>query len=105
MPPPTRPTRPDPVPEPTDAADYRERLLDFARASGDWMWETDAELRYTWISGAFEPITGQPPDTMIGRVVADAPLLDAFGTPQGAGRTLHTLLKQRAPLTRVLTEK
>jgi PAS domain S-box-containing protein len=84
----------------------RDRLLDFARASGDWMWETDAQLRYLWISGAFESITGQPPDVMIGQVVADAPLLDAFGQPQPGGRSFHTLLQQqRTPLTRVLTEK
>ena len=88
------PPRPDPAPDLADAADNRGRLLDFARASGDWMWETDAQLRYTWISGAFEPITGQPPDVMLGEVVADAPLLDAFGAPQGAGRTLHTLLNR-----------
>ncbi|HJV60616.1 MAG TPA: GAF domain-containing protein, partial [Albitalea sp.] len=28
----------------------QRRLLDFGRASGDWMWETDAELRTTWVS-------------------------------------------------------
>jgi PAS domain S-box-containing protein len=107
MPPPSRPALDGSqrgATEPETAAD-RERLLDFARASGDWMWETDAELRYTWISGAFEPITGQPPDVMIGRQVADAPLLDAFGAPQPGGRSLYSLLHQRMPLTRVLTEK
>ena len=31
-----------------------ERLNDFARASGVWFWETDAEHRYSWFSAASE---------------------------------------------------
>jgi PAS domain S-box-containing protein len=68
------------VPDPPLTAE-RERLLEFARASGDWMWETDAELRYLWISGAFEPITGQP-DAMeaANRARAQSALLEQLST-------------------------
>ena len=36
----------------------RARLLDFTRASSDWLWELDARLRCTWIGGAFQSVTG-----------------------------------------------
>jgi PAS domain S-box-containing protein len=83
----------------------RARLLDFAHASGDWMWETDAALRYRWISGAFEPVTGEPPDGMIGRTLTDAPLLDSQGEPLPEGTMLHELLRGGRPFARALTEK
>jgi PAS domain S-box-containing protein len=83
----------------------RSRLLDFARASGDWMWETDASLRYTWVSGAFEAITGLPPGSMQGRLIADSPLLDNLGQPALGGLTLHALLRRHRPFTRVITDK
>jgi PAS domain S-box-containing protein len=83
----------------------RTRLLDFARASGDWMWETDAQLRYTWVSGAFEAITGLPPLSMIGRQIADSPLLDELAQPLPGGRSFHQLLQEHRPITRVLTDK
>ncbi|MBT9524843.1 MAG: response regulator [Rhizobacter sp.] len=87
------------------AEDERTRLLDFARASGDWMWETDAQLRYTWVSSTFEAVTGLPPADMRGEVLADSPLLDNLGTPLGGGRSLHVLLQRHQPITRVITDK
>ena len=83
----------------------RQRLLDFARASGDWMWETDAGLRYTWVSGTFEAITGMPPADIHGTQIADAPLLDPLGQPMEDGQTFHSLLRQRQHVTRVITDK
>ncbi|MEO8151572.1 MAG: ATP-binding protein [Rhizobacter sp.] len=83
----------------------RARLLDFARASGDWMWETDAELRYSWMSVNFEAVTGLSPTTMKGQPIADAPMLDGLGQPLGGGRTLHSLLRRHQPITRVITDK
>jgi PAS domain S-box-containing protein len=81
----------------------QQRLADFARASGDWMWETDAQGRYTWISGAFEPITGMSPAALLGEPIADATLLNAEGRP--AGGRLHGLLARGEPFSRALTEK
>ncbi|MBS0447115.1 MAG: PAS domain-containing protein [Proteobacteria bacterium] len=86
-----------------ELADERRRLLDFARASGDWMWEADAGLRYTWISGAFEALTGVPPAARLGRQIVDGALLDARG--ERARGTLHGLLHAGQPFSRVLTEK
>lgn len=88
------------------ADDERSRLLDFARASGDWMWETDADLRYTWVSGAFEAVTGLSPTSMKTHLIDDAPLLDRLGEPLGGPHpNLHGLLMRRQPITRVLTNK
>ncbi|HET7793144.1 MAG TPA: ATP-binding protein [Rhizobacter sp.] len=81
------------------------RLLDFARASGDWMWETDAQLRYTWVSPNFETVTGLSPAAMKGQLLADSPLLDGLGQPLGGQRNLHMLLRRHQPVTRVITDK
>ena len=87
------------------ADEERARLLDFARASGDWMWETDARLRYLWVSATFEAVTGLSPDALKGQAIADTPLLDSLGEPLPGGQTLYTLLRQRLPITRVITDK
>lgn len=43
------------------------RFRDFAQASGDWFWETDAEHRMIWISKAVETTAGVPQDWHIGK--------------------------------------
>jgi len=83
----------------------RTRLHDLARASGDWMWELDAQLRYRWISGQFEPVTGLPPHALLGHEIEDAPLLDASGMPLAGGGSLLGLLRERLPFSRVVTAK
>lgn len=82
-------------------ATERQRLLDFARASGDWMWETDARLAYTWISGAIESVVGEPAAALIGRTIADGPQLDAIGLPRQDGATLHSVLQAGEAFSRV----
>ncbi len=81
----------------------RERLLDLARSSGDWMWETDAQLRHTWVSGRFEAITGMTAGQVRGKPLPDAPLLDDAGQPLASGETLHALLRRQQPIARVIT--
>jgi PAS domain S-box-containing protein len=48
-------------------AESEARFRDFARASGDWFWETDAENRFTWMSDSVEAVTGLPPQWFRGR--------------------------------------
>ena len=43
------------------------RFQDFAEASADWFWETDAEHRLTYVSSRFEDVLGLAPETRIGR--------------------------------------
>jgi len=89
----------------SDPDEEHARLLDFARASGDWMWETDARLCYLWVSATFEAVTGLAPAALKGQAIADMPMLDGLGEPLAGGQTLHTLLRQHLPITRVITDK
>jgi signal transduction histidine kinase/GAF domain-containing protein/ActR/RegA family two-component response regulator len=79
----------------------RSRLLDFARSSGDWMWELDADLRHTWIAGAFESVTGLRAADVLGRRPTNAPLLDAVGEPLRDGQRLHDVLRTGRTFSRV----
>lgn len=54
-------------PEGGDRAGLDDRILDFARAGSDWLWETDADSRFTYLSeGVFEA-TGLAPDYFVGK--------------------------------------
>ncbi len=45
-----------------------ERLLrDVNDAASDWIWETDGDLRFTYLSSRFYELTGIPPDRVLGR--------------------------------------
>jgi signal transduction histidine kinase/ActR/RegA family two-component response regulator len=79
------------------------RLADLARASGDWLWELDDQLRHRWLSDDFERLAGLPVATLIGLPLADEPCVDAMGEPVSPGATLRGRLSQRLPLTRVVT--
>ncbi|HEY1392239.1 MAG TPA: ATP-binding protein [Methylibium sp.] len=81
----------------------QQRLRDLARASGDWMWETDEQGRYTWISSAFDALTGLPGASLLGQPMADAPLLDEQG--RSAQGSLHQLLAHGQAFVRALSEK
>ncbi|MDH4654868.1 EAL domain-containing protein [Pseudomonas sp. BN606] len=47
------------------------RFQDIAEATSDWLWETDVELRFTFLSSRFEAVTGHTPDTWIGRPLGE----------------------------------
>ncbi|MCV0394249.1 MAG: PAS-domain containing protein [Rhizobiaceae bacterium] len=42
-------------------------LLRLLAASADWLWATDAEHRFCWLSEDFERLTGLAPDKLLGR--------------------------------------
>jgi PAS domain S-box-containing protein len=54
------------------------RFRDVASLSVDWIWETDADLTYTFMSDRVERVTGLPPSEYIGRT-----RIDMFGDPAG----------------------
>ncbi len=85
--------------------DQTARLTDLARASGDWMWELDAQLRYRWISGEFETVTGLSAEQHIGRRIADEPRLDGRGRTLPGEGGLLALLTRRTPFARAITAK
>jgi signal transduction histidine kinase/CheY-like chemotaxis protein len=79
----------------------RDRMADFARASGDWLWETDAALTLVWVSEGFNAVTGLAAAGVIGRRLGDAVLLDS-GAPQTA--RFADLLQKRAAFSRLITQ-
>jgi len=78
------------------------RLADFARASGDWLWETDAALNFIWLSDTFSASTGEPVGNLIGRNLGQCHLFTA-AAPDNSTTTVAALLQQRTAFTRVLT--
>ncbi len=86
--------------------DDQRRLLDFGRASGDWMWEADERLIYQWVSGALEPVTGLSAESMIGQpIIQDVPLVDAYGMERADAACFGDLLRRREPFSRAVTLK
>ena len=49
----------------------QERFRDVANSTGDWIWETDADGRYTYSSPVVEQILGYKPEEVIGRNMFD----------------------------------
>ena len=66
-----------------EVRESERRFEDFARASGDWFWETDAEGRFTWLSDSFEARTGAAVAAFLGRTRAQmaAPSQDLAAEP------------------------
>jgi len=85
------------------AARERERVLDFARASGDWLWESDAEHRLLWLSESFEAATGLRAGPRIGQPLIDRELLDPLGRPRSDSATVRQVLDKQQAFSRVLT--
>ena len=50
-----------------------ERFQDFANVAADWFWETDSELRVTFLSERFEQATGISRDQVLGHRPRDFP--------------------------------
>lgn len=49
------------------ARESHKRFKDFAEIATDWFWETDADLRFTYVSDGYYQITGRGPDYIIGK--------------------------------------
>ncbi len=44
-----------------------QRFSDFTAAAYEWLWEMDADLRFSYFSDHFEKVTGIPPQFILGR--------------------------------------
>ncbi|MER8629364.1 PAS domain-containing protein [Mesorhizobium opportunistum] len=47
--------------------DRAEGLRQLVEAGSDWIWETDAELRFSWLSQGYQAATGIDPADVLGR--------------------------------------
>ncbi|MEP6564217.1 MAG: PAS domain-containing protein, partial [Mesorhizobium sp.] len=52
---------------PADHIDSPEALRQLVEAGADWIWETDAELRFSWVSENYQAATGIDPASILGR--------------------------------------
>ena len=51
--------------------DTEQRLADLVQISTDWIWETDAEHRFTYFSGRLTEVSGVEPSAVIGKTRTD----------------------------------
>ncbi len=70
------------------------RLRHFAESASDWFWETDADLRYTWISQRIADATGEAAELIYGRKRSD--LIDTTVDPEAWEEHQETI-RQRKP--------
>ena len=60
--------RASPAAAPAHAQSFSaDELLALVEAGTDWIWETDHELRFSWLSGNYQDVTGIAPDSVLGR--------------------------------------
>ena len=71
------------------------RLIDFASASSDWLWETDSAHRYTWLSARFEDLTGLTVADHLNCLPPESSMRD------GAGRVVEPTLSYLRVLDRM----
>lgn len=52
------------------------RFKDYAESSSDWLWESDEDCRFTFVSQGFEKATGTNPSEVIGKTREELAFLD-----------------------------
>lgn len=83
------------VQERTEALQLSEgRLQNLVSLSADWIWEQDAELRFTYVSDSVEAATGYSPQQMIGQQRVTS--IDIHASPD-AITAWETALEGRRP--------
>lgn len=82
-----------------------QRLHDAAWASVDWMWETDAQNRYVWLSREETRHAGELQPPRLGSAIPDSAIVDWLGRPVMEGSTLHGMMAYGAPLVRIVSKE
>ncbi len=81
------------------------RLLDFASASSDWLWETDSNHQYTWLSDRFEDLTGLTVQSQVNRSPPSSPMRDGAGRIVEPQLGFHEVLDRQQSFARVVVLK
>ncbi len=58
-------------PSSAEHIDSAEALRELVESAADWIWETDAELRFSWVSENYQAATGIDPASILGRFRLD----------------------------------
>ena len=80
-----------------------QRLEDVAYASGDWLWETDAEHRYTWVLRDLTREAGDDVAPQVGQAMPPAQVTDGVGEPVQPPMQLCEVLDRRQPILRLVS--
>lgn len=83
-----------------------QRLEDVARASGDWVWETDEQCRYTWVHGELPAMPHHafwPPK--IGELIPSGLVVNWLGEPELPLKDFHAVLRQCEAIVRLVTKE
>ena len=83
-------------------ASSQDRIADFALASGDWFWETDANHRLKWASTGLSTAWGIENDFAVGRQLPPLQLRDEAGDKRAPCATLFELLIARQRFARAV---
>ena len=75
-------------------AESERRFKDFAEIASDWFWETDAELRYTWLSDGIRERMGIEPDWHYGKTRLELVASDA---DRAVVQAIHERMLRREP--------
>ncbi|WP_420405299.1 ATP-binding protein [Nisaea sp.] len=75
-------------------AQSEARFRDHAEIAFDYLWETDADQRFTYLSGAFEKIVGRPASDFLGRRLAEC---DVTGASESDLREHSATMGQQLP--------
>lgn len=82
-----------------------ERLTDFAVASGDWFWETDAQGVLTWLSTGLAEVWGLDGQFRPGLAPPDVEVTDEHCEPRDPSLNLPSLLARRERFSRVMIRR
>ena len=74
------------------------RFRDVAEASSDWIWETDPELRLTYLSGRFCEVTGIAAASVLGKTLSQ--FFTSDDPSESIGRTSLAAVGDAATLSR-----
>ncbi len=59
-----------------ERAQIEAQFKEYAHLASDWFWEMDAEFRYNWISLERELVTGELPESILGKARWDCALIE-----------------------------
>lgn len=62
-----------------EVSESEQRFRDFTSAASDWAWESDAETRFTHVSGRYAEVSGRASESLIGERILDLPSLQHKG--------------------------